>query len=126
MFQWGRILRLMFLEITIVEERGTYYANQQQTTAASLSDNLDLSITEQFPQIANFSSTEGTLFEVARRSPIHDLTKLTQLSSYNYTSGDLVATIITLASGLGISYLVSHELAGNSVEQQLNQRVNAL
>jgi hypothetical protein len=95
MFQYGRIVRLIFFEIQIIT-RGAI------DSVLSFSQQLD----QIDPVIAGFNTVDSTLEQVAKFAPVSDLTKLMNPRENGLTDGDVVATLISTVCAFGIYWLV--------------------
>jgi len=99
MYQYGRLVRLILFEITVIEPRGPL------DELSSIDQFKQL-----FPKIEGFTSTEGTIEEIVKYSPIKNLTQIMNPSDYDLTKGDIISTLVTMLSGMGINYLINNQL----------------
>ena len=98
--EFGRIVNLIVLEIEPLTRRATLDDSKS---------GFDFFLSS-YPELQNFTSIEGVVDEITMRIPNEYFSE-----DYQMTIGDEISTGITIASGLGIAYVLEMHKQGKEI-----------
>ena len=96
-YQWGRVINLVFFQITVLEERGRESLEADECEDISEFD----CFVNKYEDLDNYESYASAITTVSKLVPqqIFD-------QDNNLTKGEIWSSVITIASGLGIAFVL--------------------